>query len=380
MLNSLNDFLDAITASYLEKRNFGGEYIFKFTDTMLDVEFIDCLEEKENVLQYEFEDKRLKDIIKINFDFKEDISSYELLGMNNFSFHCSLPIIKTLIVYDWLKLQDIQPFKKFTKKTSSYKVREIVEPETNIKKCLKEVNNLVMAAYDERNKEFQVGYKKGKSILDNAKQHVYNNYAVHLDLKDFYPSCKRKYVKKYVQFMFNSSSDAFLEKFLDIIIDEKTDGLFLGNPCSGSISNAILSVPVKHMFNYFKKNELVCTVYADDITVSASRKINPTYVKDIVETILKEHGMDADFKIKEEKTKAFSNNRRKVTGLIINHEDQISVKRKFYEDLRVALYRLSKNQPIKWNKQTLMGKINFAKHVDTSGKINKLLAKYSHII
>ena len=93
-------------------------------------------------------------------------------------------------------------------------------PNDEIKVPLQHLNHLLQSVYDKRNIDFQVAYKKGKSVYDNAKIHEGNKYVFNIDLKDFYPSCKRDLVRKYISFLFNGAlnKSELIETFLDIIL------------------------------------------------------------------------------------------------------------------------------------------------------------------
>jgi hypothetical protein len=122
------------------------------------------------------------------------------------------------------------------------------------------------------------------------------------------------------------------------------------------------------------------SVYADDMTFSSDRFISRKLVEGAFNVAFAKYNLDSYFKLNEKKFHGMSNNRRRVTGVTINHDDQPTVARGFYRDLRVKIHKLSLGETTGINIQKLRGRIAFASMVDESGKIYRLLKKFDKTV
>jgi RNA-directed DNA polymerase len=257
-------------------------------------------------------------------------------------------------------------------------VREIYAPDENVKTALKRVNNILTKTYESRNISFQVAYKTGKSIVDNADPHKKNNFMVKIDISNFFPSCKRELVKKYLRFMFLKSEERLLDEFLDIIL--VNDALVIGAPISGIIANTIISAPVAMMKKRCDKCGVAFTVYADDMTFSSETFLRKEFVQDIFTECMTIYKLNDYFKINPEKIVGISAHRRRVTGVSINVKDELCVRRRMYREARSILEHISHDKPVTYNKHEISGKLAFITMVENSAKVNALLEKYKDII
>jgi hypothetical protein len=299
---------------------------------------------------------------------------------NDFNFIAPKTILSVLFTAASLKSRGEDLYREFKIKSKNGKVRDIVAPHDEIKVELQRLNGVFQHIFDKINADFQVAYKKGKSISDNAGIHRNNKFVYNVDLKDFYPSCKRELVDKYVNFFFrnNYNGEVTKELFLDIVL--KNGGLFIGSPISGTLANVIISKPVNYMKNIARKFGMEFSVYADDMTFSSDRFISRKLVEGAFNMAFSKYNLDNYFKLNEKKFHGMSNNRRRVTGVTINHEDQPTVSRGFYRDLRVKVHKLSLGETAGINIQKLRGRIAFASMVDESGKIYRLLKKFEKTV
>lgn len=333
-------------------------------------------------IYYKFEndliEKTMRDMLNIHDDSEEGVVIIAN-AENKYNFIVALPIIEVILCYANLTGNDIVVYAKHKKRKSDGGFREYLAPHTDIIKPFQELNKILQSAYDYKNEKFQVAYKLGKSIVDNAKIHKNNKYIFKGDLKDFFPSCTRDLVEAKVEFLFkNAYNKDLIEKmFLDIAL--YNNSLFIGNPISGSLANAIIAAPVRYMHNIFNKFNIPLTVYADDLTVSSSSFLKKEFVEKIFKDAFAKYGLDTKFKLKEAKGYGASGCRRRITGVVINDSNKMTVKRKYYRTLRVQLHKLSLgNDNI--NIQKLRGQLAFASMLDESGKILRLLEKYPDVV
>lgn len=284
---------------------------------------------------------------------------------------------------------------KFYIKKKSGGLREIIAPCKEIKAPLQKINKIFQRAYDYKNKDFQVAYKKGKSVIDNAVVHSDKQRIFKIDLKDFFPSCKKSYVVEKIKFLFENSGNNFpdnsyaMDKFLETIL--YNDSLYIGNPVSGTLANAIISKPVKYLRNICKSTSMGFSVYADDMTFSSDKFIVKQYIVDIFNTAFSEFNMDKDFKLNDDKCYGLSKNNRFITGVAINDKNYLTCKRNKYLRIRQTLHQLKYNDSSHivdnsqigkmdkrkyWTMDQFKGNIAYAIMIDKSGKIKNILSKY----
>lgn len=325
---------------------------------------------------YKPENDQIKTLMEKMFELK-DGQSRVIIGntKNSFNFLTANPILKTLFTYADLQARGEVIYAHRTMKKKNGKIRKYIAPHPEIITPLQEFNTILQKIYDKKNIEFQVAYKKGKSIVDNAEIHIQNPYLFNVDLKDFFPSCKKELVRKYLNLFFKNSANAenMENMFLDIILEN--DALFIGNPISGTLANAIISKPVSYLKNITKGFNMGFSVYADDMSFSSDKFITEEFINNIFSLAFTRYGMENFFNLNEEKSHGMSKNRRRITGVSINDKNEATVSRKYYRNLRVKLHKLSIGE-LSINLQKLRGQIAFATMVDKSGKIGKLLEKF----
>lgn len=270
-------------------------------------------------------------------------------------------------------------FARHQKLKKNGKVRIYYAPDDDIKKPLQHLNRVLQSVYDKKNADFQVAYKKGKSVYDNAKIHKDKKYVFNIDLKDFYPSCKRELVRKYISFLFSGALNKheMIEKFLDVILID--DGLFIGNPISGCLANAILNKPVAYLKNICNKAKMNFSVYADDMSFSSDKFISEEFVKSLFSEAFAAYEIDKYFTLNDDKSIGYSGCNRKITGISINDSNKITISRRYYRELRVMIDHLAKGDNT-INIKRLQGKIAYATMIDDSGKVYRYLIKFEKVV
>lgn len=298
---------------------------------------------------------------------------------NHYQFLVNYLVLDLILTAEMLKHKGQVLNREFKLKTKN-KVRDIIAPADELKVILQDINKVLQRTYDKRNETFQVAYKSGKCIKDNAAPHLKHKYVFKIDLHDFFPSCKREYVEKYIQFLFkNSINSAFVkEKFLEIILHN--DALFIGSPISGTLANAIISKPVFYIKNICNQFNMEFTVYADDMTFSSDKFIYKDFIIDMFNRAFMRYNMENDFSLNEKKCYGVSECHRSVTGVVINHKNELTCHRHVYQDIRQTLHQLSYDDTSHLNYNKLKGQIAFMSMLDESGKLKTLLTKYKNTV
>lgn len=297
-------------------------------------------------------------------------------------------------------------YKKFKKQTST-KMRTIYAPNKRLKKAQK----LCLKVVKTKPNGIQFAYKKGTSTFNNIEVHRDNNYIMKCDIASFYDNCKTDKIPKFIvdvlidniyhylnlltlketgilsKKVVGTPTRANLSKIADgvahaILINPDTGGLYQGSPLSGEISNMILAPFGYLLTNYLKKKgyDYTVSIYADDITISSKEPFTnkkKRYLAWLINEFLNEK--IGTLKLKPAKTKRGSNNKRYITGLVINHKNQITVPGRMYNMLRAVFHRLSKGEEITFTRKEVQGQVNYCLHNDETGKIIRLLKKYPEV-
>lgn len=238
------------------------------------------------------------------------------------------------------------------KKTEGERV--IHAPVNGLKHILRPLNIILNTIAEPHFKA--TGFVPGKSIVDNAIQHVGNHYVYNIDLKDFFHSFNRSWVK--YGFMippFNLGKEkediAFLLASLcthPIEIDgEMKTVLPQGSPTSPTITN-ILCVKLDRRLNGLAKSfKINYSRYADDISFSSQTNVfkKEEFLNEL-HRIIEE---DQKFVINPNKTRIQKTGfRQEVTGLTVN--TKVNVNSRYIKQLRMWLYYWDKYGYIKADK------------------------------
>jgi hypothetical protein len=219
--------------------------------------------------------------------------------------------------------------------------RIIHAPVSGLKHILRPLNLIFNCVAEPHFKA--TGFVPGKSIVDNAKQHVGQHYVYNIDLKDFFHSFDRNRVKMgFMYSPFNFSGDlepiAFMLSSLCThpfeIDGELKTVLPQGAPTSPTITN-ILCVKLDRRLNGLAKRfNIAYSRYADDISFSSPTNV---FIKEEFFDELHRIINDQKLEINPSKTrlqqKAY---KQEVTGLIVN--DKVNVNSLYIKQLRNWLY------------------------------------------
>lgn len=175
------------------------------------------------------------------------------------------------------------------------------------------------------------GIKK-KSSLSNAEAHLKSTGCLTLDIREFFPSCKKSAVKKFLMTELNQASDV-----ADYLSEVVTVNDHI--PTGSTISQMMAFFAAKKTFDeisrYATNRGLTLTVYVDDITISSNHGAVPAYVKVDIRRILAE----ANLLIKNKKTRLYgAQDPKRVTGVIIKDgkkEAPRELRRKLFSEIRI---------------------------------------------
>lgn len=277
---------------------------------------------------------------------------------------------------------------------SGTKTRWVNDPIPQLKQALKEWNQELTAYYENVLQQEQLtlyaqAYLPNKSIKTNAKIHQNSSTIIKFDFSGFYDSVHFDYIKSHIKALTEASDDELL-LIERLIIDPETNGVTQGLPVSGALAGLAL-VPFWSQLRKNLHKDIQFTQYSDDLTFSKqSRQAEPYFTKEALTTIIKQTlaETDRDFVLNDGKTTVQSQQFRKITGVRINHNNQLSCSRKDYRLFRTMIHVLSKESDTESvlkqfgfkSVASFTGKISYMRSIDETGKIDKLIERNSEIL
>jgi len=233
-------------------------------------------------------------------------------------------------------------YRQFKIKKKSGGFREITAPRNSTFKSLLQYVNLILKSIYTPSK-YAMGFAEGRSVVDNARTHLLQNYVLNLDLKDFFPSIDQARVWKRLQmapFNFPVNIASLIAGLCcmksSIEVDGKTRYVLpQGAPTSPIITNMICDNLDRRLAGLAKRFGLRYSRYADDITFSSMHNVyqsNGAFGAEL-KRIINGQG----FTINESKTRLQKRgSRQEVTGIIIS--EKLNVTQKYVRDIRNLLY------------------------------------------
>lgn len=234
-----------------------------------------------------------------------------------------------------------------------------------------------------------MAYRKGLSILDNAKRHKDNKYFLKLDFKDFFPCIKLTDLIPIVsswhslnKIQWDLTPDS-LQIFKICCFDPK-GRLPIGYPSSPSISNVVMydfDVSVtKAISNKDTLGNVIYTRYADDLIFSTNKPNVCNKIFKIVDKVIKTN-LSPKLLINSDKTAyaSSSGGTAQVTGLRLCTDGHITVHHKYKDHIRLLLSLFQKNGLDPSEYESLRGHLSYIKHVEPAF-YTKIQNKYFHAI
>lgn len=269
------------------------------------------------------------------------------------------------------------------------KVRKIVAytTDSNLRREHVLINNYLRERV--RYSKFTKGYRKGISIFDNAKAHMYNDIFIQFDIQRFFPSINHRKLTKllYQEVKYNKYN---LSRSQSYEIVKKSSqgmkGLPLGFVTSPLLSNIYLKKFDNILYGHLKNEELdnvIYTRYADDITISfrcIANKIDYSDIKSRIEKIICDLLKEYSLKLNNKKTiltNLLESGNVKVTGVyIVNKQDNIrrltvgrSFKKKLLWDAIQILDNIERDD---FFIKQIKGKYSFVLSIEKEGIENML--------
>jgi len=229
-----------------------------------------------------------------------------------------------------------------------------------------------------------MAYMPGKNIKQNALVHSSNSFFLKMDFMDFFNSITPKLLWEACELQgieFDWLDKEILEKILFWRASKYSKKLILsiGAPSSPFISNFLMYSFDKELNEYCKKNGIIYTRYADDLTFSTKKKgILFDLPNFVTKLLLKNYGQK--IRINRFKT-VFSSKKhnRHVTGLTITNESYISIGRAKKRYIKHLVYNFIEKNITHEDLNYLKGYLGFIQYVEPDF-LKSLELKYSEAV
>lgn len=224
--------------------------------------------------------------------------------------------------------------------------RTIKVPRPKLKKLQSHLSHALYQCLEQIERErgakpVSFGFRKCRSIAENASRHKRRRWVLNLDLEDFFPSFNFGRVRG---FFLKDNAFGLHPEVATTIAQIACDGAALpqGSPCSPVISELIAQILDMRLVRLAKKYSVTYTRYADDITFSTSQKEFPIGLatadasnpkiwhlsEELVSKVV-----TSGFTINATKTRMhFRGSRQMVTGLVVN--EKVNIRTEYYRRAR----------------------------------------------
>ncbi|CAA6819678.1 MAG: Unknown protein [uncultured Sulfurovum sp.] len=293
------------------------------------------------------------------------------------AYQCTLYGVKSLNkLQQFLQIKAKQEFKALSSSVKSTPLKYYSpfkdENKRELFNCSSHITFLhkkVMRLFNlEQSTYLKSGVKK-ESHITNAKEHQNSNFFLLIDIKGFYPSITKSKIKTQLIQTYKQSKDVaeFLSNLLTVP-QEKSLGkraLVTGSPLSQWFAYVINKKMFDELYNVSKEENIIFSVYVDDITFSSKSIISYKFYTKIYNIINK-----YEYRIHQGKMyRGKLCNKTKVTGIqFTKYGFRLLDKHK--EKIRKIVKSKDCSNQIK----SLLGLVNFAIQV------NPRYSKYKYLI
>jgi RNA-directed DNA polymerase len=251
----------------------------------------------------------------------------------------------------------------FSKNAGSKKVRFIDRPVDPLKAIQARIEARILKKLILP--EHLLGGVRGKSILDNARQHLNARYLVTIDIKNFFPSITPLMVNSVWRKPLNCSPKiAYVLTGLTTCRNRLPQGAptstLLANLVLGSKDGEIRDICEKHGVNY--------SSWLDDLAFSGDS--SPRILGQVITRLA-----NAGFRVSHQKIKLMGPHDRKILNNLVLGRF-VTVKREYLGQIRAGIHNLSRGRlsdsEVLGHIESLKGSINFLRLFDQR-KADRLL-------
>jgi RNA-directed DNA polymerase len=226
--------------------------------------------------------------------------------------------------------------------------RQIDAPNEKLKSIQRGVADLLydcIAEIEEANPRGHLshGFRRGRSIVTNARVHTNRRFVLNLDIQDFFPTINFGRVRG---FLMKNHGFQLHERVATVLAQIACNGsLPQGSPCSPILSDLIAHVLDVRLVRLAKANGCSYSRYADDLTFSTNQREFPSQLATFsqetsawnIGTALAATIANAGYNINQAKTRMQSRaGRQTVTGLTVNRK--VNIQSTYYRSARAMCY------------------------------------------
>lgn len=224
-------------------------------------------------------------------------------------------------------------------------------------------------------------YRNGASIKKNASTHKSNSYVTKFDFKDFFTSIKSDDLEAHFSKYLNGSLDALDVKDIVRLSCIKFKGrsdlcLSIGAPSSPVLSNTVMYDFDSAVFAWCVENGITYTRYADDLTFSTCIKGISSNIEPAIRDVVCKLAYPRLTFNNKKTTHLSKKTQRRITGLIINNEGEVSLGRHRKREISSLIHTFSLRILAEPEIYRLQGLLGFAMDVEPMF-ISRMRAKYT---
>lgn len=270
-------------------------------------------------------------------------------------------------------------YKRYTIPKRDGTRRPIAQPSQEVKAVQRAMADVVLSELPIHH--CATAYRPGVSLADNVRPHANSGPILKMDFKDFFPSMR---VQDWISYCAATgcldTEDAVLSGQLLFF---RTPGsrvlrLAIGAPSSPMMSNILMYKFDEIVYNAVKRDKVIYTRYADDMTFSAPRTGYLNGVQKAVSGAVRTIAFPK-LDIKKEKTVlATKKYRRVVTGLTISNDERVTVGRDRKRLVSATVHSATLGKLTRSELESLSGMLAFINSVEP-GFIAALRTKYGSL-
>jgi len=210
-----------------------------------------------------------------------------------------------------------------------------------------------------------MAFIRGRSIVDNARQHLDRNYVLNLDLKDFFTSITANMVENSLMRIgippLVAKDMSTLCTYPSVENHHIKNVLPQGAPTSPILSNICTMTLDSRLSGLARRFHLAYTRYADDITFSSNHNVyqpDGAFLQELHRIIDECH-----FTINPRKTRLQKRGtQQEVTGLTVCSKPNVS--RRYIKNLRAQIHKIKHTEaPTSHEINVARGKLNYLRMV-----------------
>ena len=214
-----------------------------------------------------------------------------------------------------------------------------------------------------------MAYRKGRSIRQNSQFHIASNYLLKMDFEDFFPSLGANDLMRHIsKYMPGELEEEDLRVVGKVCFwkppREEALRLSIGGPSSPMISNTLMFDFDDYVASLCAQRKVKYTRYADDLTFSTREAGQLAAIEASVYAAVERIAYPS-LQINRNKTVHMSKrHHRRVTGLVLSSEGNISLGRERKRNIRAMVYRALRDELDASTKDKLRGLLAFAWDVE----------------